>query len=250
MRAVLCARARSWGGKTLDAIGISSWYTALSDHTFPTVFVRLSAGELAALLAGDRDADDARHTFVRLDAAIHALPGACVVGTDVCAPTDTVPGGRARPLHSGRAAWERLAASAKVREALRGGVTDRLVVRPYRRMDRTREFRLFIRDAQLLAMSQYCLERHFRRLARRVPQLWEQGREFAREIIPLLPAATLAVDVYLTSEGRFLIVDLNPWGPPTDPLLLRTWDRDWREPLGLRIIPEPVKMKGDVSVSF
>lgn len=230
--------------------GISTWYTALSDHTFPTVFLLLSPGEIAALLAADREADDARHTLVRLDAAMRALPGASVVGTDVCAPTDVLPRGRHRPLHAARTAWERLAASAKVRDALQSGAADRLIVRPYRRMDKTREFRLFVFEGRLAAMSQYCLERHFRRLAGRVSRLWEQGREFARVIIPLLPAPTLTVDVYLTSEGRFLIVDLNPWGPPTDPLLLHRWERDWHEPLGLRIIPEPVKMKGDVSVSF
>jgi len=60
----------------------------------------------------------------------------------------------------------------------------------------------------------------------------------------------LVVDVYFTSDDRVLIVDLNPWGDPTDPLLFKTWDRDWAEEAGIKLIPRPVKMKGEVSVSF
>jgi hypothetical protein len=58
------------------------------------------------------------------------------------------------------------------------------------------------------------------------------------------------VDVYLCSDASLLIVDLNRWGEDTDPKLLKTWDRNWDETVGLKLIPPPVAMKGDVSVSF
>ena len=47
-----------------------------------------------------------------------------------------------------------------------------------------------------------------------------------------------------------LIIDFNPWGEPTSPLIFRTWDRDWQEEAGIKIIEPPVQVGGDVNVSF
>ncbi|MFA5204488.1 MAG: hypothetical protein WC708_08815 [Lentisphaeria bacterium] len=229
---------------------ISSWYAALGDVTFPSVFVPLAPATVQALLAGDETAAAARAGLDALRQALSAFTGACVVNADVCAPVDS-PLYRPRSgLFAAATAWRLLAGSPRVQAALRDGQTTRLVVRPFRRMDRTREFRMFFFRGRLAAMSQYCLERHFRRLAGRVEEIAARGQEFAARLAPGLPADTLVADVYLTAEKRFLLVDLNPWGPPTDPLLLRSWDRDWTVPAGLKLIPPPIRMGGDVKVSF
>ena len=229
---------------------ISHWYADLGDCTFPTVFVRLSGAEIEALLSADSQSDAARKSMARLDLAIQSLPGASFVGADVCAPTDSPQYRHGHGLRTGRAAWELLAGSRKICDAFRAQATQRFTVRPFRRMERTREFRMFICQRRLAAMSQYHLDGYAARLHARQAEIWSLAQAFAAEIIPWLAAENFAMDVYLTSDRQLLVVDLNPWGDPTSPLLLRGWDRDWTQEAGLKLIPKPVKMKGEISVSF
>ena len=230
---------------------VSQWYPALAVYSFPTLFVALSADERAALAAGQADGPAVAAVVRRLDRAIASLPGSCFVHADVCAPKDA-PGFAAHDgaVRRGAPAWALLASSERVRTAVRLGQTATLAVRPFRRMDHVREFRLFFKDRRVVAMSQMLLLRHFARLHGRQAELWQRANDLAAEIGARLPAADLVVDVYLTSRGALMLVDCNPWGPPTDPLLLRTWDQPWSPAPGLKLIPPPTKLKGDVSVSF
>lgn len=229
---------------------ISDWYDSFAEHTFPTVFVRLTAAEKDAMIRQDRDAAATAPLVERLAKAMNSLPGSSFVGADVCAPTDSPLFRPGRGTSSAGTAWQILAGSAKVRQAFQDGRTERLTVRPFRRMDRIREFRLFFSGRQLAGMSQYHLDRHVTRLDRRQVEIWDRAERFAAVVQPFLPADSMVMDVYLTSKAHFLIVDFNAWGAPTDPLLFRTWERDWSEVAGFRLIPPPVLMKGDVSVSF
>ena len=117
-------------------------------------------------------------------------------------------------------------------------------------MDVTREYRLFIREGKLLAMSQYWLIRHFRRLVKLKDTYWSKAEKFVNEIAPILEMRDCAMDIYFTASGKILIVDVNPWGPPTDPLMLNSWDRDWNNTSGCFIVPPPHTLSGDVNVSF
>ena len=231
-------------------IPISDWYKDLGQFSFPTVFVALRSSEIEALLEGDDGGNDARQAIARVQQAIHDLPGSAFVSADVCAPTDSEKFTKGASVSYGRVAWRLLAASAKVKEAFRNGQTRHLAVRPFRRMNKTREFRLFFFGRKLVGMSQYNLERHFGRLAKREKELWRRAQKFASTVADFLPLDNVVVDVYFTSDDRVLIVDLNPWGPPTEALLFRTWDRDWEGDPGIKLIPRPLKMKGEISVSF
>ncbi len=236
---------------------ISSWYDRLGYHSFPTVFVGLRADQKTALLeAAGRDVVDSPTSSVEksvaaaLQKAIRALPGSCFVGADVCAPTDSPLFAESASVSNGDRAWQMLTSSPKVRQALQQDQTSRLTVRPFRNMNRIREFRLFLYDRELVAMSQMNLERHFKRFARRHDQLWGQGCELATAFRDGLPADHAVVDIYFCSNGDALLVDMNQWGEPTDPLLLRTWDQDWTARPGLKLIAPPLDLSGDVSVSF
>jgi hypothetical protein len=231
-------------------IPISDWYAALGQFSFPTVFIELTQDEIEALVAEEMDSPAAKTVAARIQQAIHALPGSCFVAADVCAPTDSESFGAGPSVSYGRAAWRLLASSEKVRNAFGQGLTRRITVRPYRRMNKTREYRMFFSQRELVAMSQYCLERHFGRLAKRDKEIWRRGQKFAAQIKAFMSRDNVVVDVYYTSDNQVLIVDLNPWGPPTDPLLLKTWERDWETEIGVKLIPKPVKMKGEISVSF
>ena len=171
--------------------------------------------------------------------------------SDCCAPTDTERFELKRgAVFSPESTWKYLALSGKVRQAAAEGKAEYICLRPFRRMNRTREFRLFIRDGKLNAMSQYHLIRHFRRLEGVRNSFWEQAADFVDRIAWLLPLKTLVMDIYFTSSGKILIIDLNPWGEPTDPLLLQSWERDWSVPAGIVLMDPPTRIYGDVNVSF
>lgn len=237
-------------GGTADVIPISLWYPRLGQFSFPTVFIELNHEEVAAFLRGETESAPAAAVTGRIQQAIKALPGSAFVACDVCAPTDNEKFAKSPSVAYGRVAWRLLTTSDKVTAAFRDETTNRIVVRPYRRMNRTREFRLFFAGRQLKAMSQYNLDRHFARLAKQEKRLWRRMTRFAGDVGTFLPRQDLVMDVYLTSDDQVLIIDLNPWGPPTDPLLLKSWDQDWDKQHGVCLLPRPIKMKGEISVSF
>lgn len=228
---------------------VSDWYPTFGYLTFPTIFVGVTDAEAKTLAAAESGAAQ-RSLIKKLHAAIKSTPGSAFVQTDVCSPKDASAFARGKgAVRSGNAAWHLLADSAASKDALHCGVR-KLCVRPFRRMDTIREFRLFIRDGRLLGISQMNLTRHFARLDGRRKEIAQKADKLVAEMHEIQPLEAVAIDVYLTSSGELLVVDFNPWGAPTDPLLLRSWDRDWSEPVGLKLIEKPTKLGGDVEVSF
>jgi hypothetical protein len=226
---------------------ISHWYNALGDFTFPTLFLRLHTEELAFILSKNTSAEN--NLVERIEKAIDSLPKPAFVGLDSCSPDDSPSFAKKKSLTSGKAAIELLKSSPKVKNALESGMDETIAIRPFRRMDQTREFRLFIYDGKLVGMSQRHLIRHFRRLDGRRDELWQKANQFFDSINSLLKFSQQVIDIYFTSEGNILIVDMNDW-EKSDPLLFRKWDRDWSAVVGLKLMSEPIQLKGDVKVSF
>ena len=229
--------------------GISDWYISLGDFTFPTVFAKLSEAEKQIFVSDSANADTVSNLIKRIDRAITALPGACFIGLNTCAPDDAPVFQRKKSHSSGKTAIDLLKNSQKVKSALNDSTDDTLAIRPYRRMDKTREFRLFVFKGKLSGMSQRNLIRHFRRLDSKREEYWDRAQAFFNEISALVEFENIVIDIYFTSDGSVLIVDMNEW-EKCDPLLFRKWDRDWSETAGLKLMSEPIKMNGDVKVSF
>ena len=237
---------------------IPGWYQPLSPYTFETRFVKLRTDAIAALAETansgteiSMDCEMSKQVIADLRPVMARVSGNCFVSVDCCAPTDTerfkVKGGA---VYSAKSAWYYLSHSFKVAKAAASGAVEYVCIRPYRHISKAREFRLFVHDGKLSAMSQYNLVRHFRRLEGERDKYWQMAENFVNEIIWLLPIKTLVIDVYITSSKKVMIIDLNPWGKPTSPLLLNTWDRNWTEVTGLHLIPPPTKIGGTVKVSF
>ncbi len=230
---------------------VPEWYPALAAHTFVTSFVKLHPEAVRLLAEGEEDKDISRQVIRDLRLPMSGIRGNCFTSVDSCAPTDTERFRLKRgAVYSPLSAWKFLCRSEKVRHAAKRGEVSCICLRPFRRMNRTREFRLFIRDGELAAMSQYNLIRHFRRLDGIRDELLKRAEKFFRDVKWLLPEKTLVMDIYFTSDGNTLIIDLNPWGAPTDPLLLQSWDRDWSKPAGLVLMAPPASLSGEVHVSF
>ena len=243
---------------TDEFLRMPNWYLPLAPYTMPTVFVRLRPEAVAALAAGadggekvSLKSDVSRQVIRDLSEPMKHIPGSCFPVVDVCAPTDTerfeVKGGA---VHSARSAWFYLTQSEKVAKAAAAGQVSYIGLRPFRKVNRTREFRLFIFKRQLVAMSQYHLTRHFRRLEGFRKKYWQAAQVFVSRLAWRLEVESLVMDIYITSKNEILIFDLNPWGEPTDPLLLKSWERDWSVVSGLELMAPPLAIKGDVKVSF
>ena len=242
--------------ETKNFLSIPGWYPRLGAYAPFTTFVALPEEAQRYLASTERDTfEGARALEERMvelfKRPLEAFSGYVFVSVDCCAPTDTE---RFREHYGAvrRAAqvWNILCASEKVRRSAAKGEVSCVCMRPYHRMNVTREFRLFIRNGGLVAMSQYHLIRHFRRLEGVREKYWTIAAKLIGMIGWMLQEQNLVMDVYISSDDRIRIVDLNPWGPPTDPLLLRSWDRDWSVPAGLVLMDPPAKISGSVDVSF
>ena len=236
-----------------DFCRVVNWYPVLGEHALLTGFLKLTAADVKLLADGIGDGEAVKDVVDRLRKIMRGGTfDNYFVSCDLCSPTDTERFEAKRgAVHSAESAWYFLAASAKVQQAAQQGEVEYLAVRPFVRIDRTREFRLFINDGELRAMSQYNLVRHFRRLEGIKDELWQSVNAWFEKVKAQLPVKNITMDIFLESDDRTVkIVDINPWGEPTDPLLLRTFEQDWSQTMGIKLMLPPKKISGDVAVSF
>lgn len=241
-----------------DFLKMPNWYPALASFALKTSFVKLPPAAVKALADGvgngekcDMESEISRQVINELALVMDNITGNSFVNVDLCAPTDTERFAEKRgAVYSANSAWFYLTRSEKVARSAAAGEVEYICVRPFRRVNSAREFRLFIKDGALAAASQYNLDRHYRRLEGVRDKYWQLLLDFVNSNIWKLPVKTLVMDVYITSKDEILVFDLNPWGEPTAPLLLRSWERDWQEQGGLVLMDPPTAISGDVKVSF
>ena len=235
----------------MNVFRMPEWYPKLKNDCFPTVFLELDADELEMLKEGQTEGEALKVLLPELKRMMSSFPGAKFLSVDTVAPTDTDRFHEKRgAVHSAASAWKVLASSEKVRGAAAAGLVSGICIRPFRRMQPAREFRLFIKDRKLVGMSQYWLIRHFRRLPGRQEKYWKLADALVERIASQLPVPDLAADIYFKKDSEILIIDLNPWGAPTDPLMYNTWDRDWSQPGKCEIVPPPHIVTGNVDVAY
>ena len=240
-----------------DFLKIPNWYPYLAVHAFPTAFVRLRPEAVAFLAASEEERKSFSKTVSRqvisdLRTPMSKIPGNCFTSVDMCSPTDTERFRKKKgAVYSPESAWKFLTLSEKVRKSAQAEEVNFVCLRPFRRITKAREFRLFIYEGKLAAMSQYWLIRHFPLLDKRGKRYWKMAEKLISSIVWQLPVSSFVMDIYITSDEEILIIDLNPWGSPTDPLLLRKWEReDWDALPGLQIMAPPTRISGEVHVSF
>ena len=239
-----------------DFCRLPVWYPALAEWTFPTLFVRLR-DEAVKYLAAD---DEVRASFPEevvnevkseLDKAMKKGFGSHFISVDCCSLTDTERfESKGGSIHSAESAWKYICSSEKVRSDAKAGKVRHICIKPYRNITLAREFRLFVVNGKLAAMSQYNLLRHYFRLDGVKDEYLKMAEDFVAATAWKIPLEKVVIDIYITSSDKIMVVDLNPWGEPTDPLLLRTWERDWSVPAGICLMDLPRKISGDVNVSF
>ena len=235
-----------------DAFRVQNYYQKLSHCTLPAEFVRLQPDEAAALAAGETEGEVVKGIIRKISEAMRSFRGKRFISVDFCAPTDCPRylSSKHGSVASAESGWYSLVTSPKIREMAAAGLVECICIRAFRTFDVPREFRLFVKNGKLAAMSQRFLIRHFRRLEKRTEEYWDLADEFIQSVSGLLPEQDIVVDIYITSRKKVIMLDLNPWGEPTDPLMMASWNRDLSAPLGCLIVPPPHMISGDVNVSF
>ena len=132
-----------------------------------------------------------------------------------------------------------------------------LVLRKWCNLYPSMEFRCFVRQDELLAISQRNHSQHYPHLA--IDMTWIQTRilDFFYNTIQHIYAHdaihNYVMDVYLDKKQRVWLVDFNVWGRSTDPLLF-----EWSELISLdmeddpyfRIVDTPHQIRQDPLASY
>lgn len=110
-----------------------------------------------------------------------------------------------------------------------------LVLRKWANLYESQEFRCFVRENHLVAVSQRHADQHFEHLTKEKDEILELINDFLQEhVIGTFSGGRLSsfvVDVYVDRHDRVWIVDFNVWGDRTDSLLF-TWEelQIWHAP--------------------
>jgi hypothetical protein len=103
----------------------------------------------------------------------------------------------------------------------------KLIVREFVDMDPAYEFRGFVHNKKLTALSQYFSDSSFSYVTSNTNSIPDRAREFfTANIAPLLPDthANCILD-FVVAPGRVYVVELNPWSIRTGPCLF-DWEAD------------------------
>lgn len=222
-----------------------AWPQALRRLSFASTLVRLTAEERDLMLdAWGGEDEGARAAFdklgplaERLDDPIGRFPAGAFVKLGSRSPKDV---GDPSPILSGRQALGRLLLSERVFEdLLNAHHTDYLpcvVVREFdTRLAMAEEWRAFVRGGKVRAVSQYDYWHFQAGLAEKLPSIQFAFGQFWKDLRPALHLEDVVVDLWV-HEGptravggiqetawHVRLVELNPWGPWTDPCLCQ-WE--------------------------
>lgn len=113
-----------------------------------------------------------------------------------------------------------LKASDFISHDLLNGATE-LVLRKWHNIDPSMEFRLFIKDGQIVGISQRDIYNYYTFLVENADSIWERITSFYSSL-PAFHENNYVIDVYLDQSYSY-IIDFNFWGEETDSLLFK-WE--------------------------
>lgn len=99
-----------------------------------------------------------------------------------------------------------------------------LVLRKWANLMSGMEFRCFVRESKLVAVCQRIINQYYDYLEDQKDNIGTEIHSFLNEnVIQKFQNHNYVVDIYKNQEGDFWIIDFNPWGPMTNPLLF-SWE--------------------------
>lgn len=99
-----------------------------------------------------------------------------------------------------------------------------LVLRRWQEMLSSTEFRCFVKKGHIIAISQRDTASHYPYIAQNYDEIHSQIKEFFhKKISGKFPDNNYVFDIFIKTSKLIKLVDFNPFGDVTDPLLF-TWD--------------------------
>eukprot|EP00586_Coscinodiscus_wailesii_P021958 CAMPEP_0172495964 /NCGR_PEP_ID=MMETSP1066-20121228/79761_1 /TAXON_ID=671091 /ORGANISM="Coscinodiscus wailesii, Strain CCMP2513" /LENGTH=322 /DNA_ID=CAMNT_0013267995 /DNA_START=126 /DNA_END=1094 /DNA_ORIENTATION=+ len=99
-----------------------------------------------------------------------------------------------------------------------------LVLRKWCHLHRSMEFRCFVKNHQLIAISQRDHTQYYPHLSSSLPRIRDLIHfEFHENIKSRFVLSCYVVDLYIDTRGKVWVLDFNVWGEQTDSLLF-SWD--------------------------
>ncbi|CAF3839508.1 unnamed protein product [Rotaria magnacalcarata] len=106
-----------------------------------------------------------------------------------------------------------------------------LVLREWSALQPSKEFRCFIKNNQIIAISQRDSENYYEFIGATADQIVSNIVAFFHNNIQnKFPSTDFVIDIYRKDSNKLYIIDFNPWGPMTDSLLF-----DWPELVNLSL---------------
>ncbi|CAF1440095.1 unnamed protein product [Rotaria sordida] len=106
-----------------------------------------------------------------------------------------------------------------------------LVLRKWSALQPSKEFRCFVKNHRIIAISQRDSENYYEFIEPVADQIITNIVEFFNTHIQnKFPSGDYVVDIYRKDSNKLYIIDFNPWGPMTDSLLF-----DWPDILTLSL---------------
>lgn len=100
-----------------------------------------------------------------------------------------------------------------------------IVLRKWINIDPWREFRCFVRDGELVGISQYFYQSYFPEIIENKEDIEKVIKDKVKAIRNLLPTDTVIVDFVYNDDKTTTIIEFNPYDIDTDPCLFN-WKQD------------------------
>ncbi|CAM2708411.1 unnamed protein product [Rotaria socialis] len=106
-----------------------------------------------------------------------------------------------------------------------------LVLREWSALQPSKEFRCFVKNNQIVAISQRDSENYYEFIGATADQIVSNIVAFFHNNIQnKFPSTDFVIDIYRKDSNKLYIIDFNPWGPMTDSLLF-----DWPDLVNLSL---------------
>ncbi|XP_070559091.1 translation initiation factor eIF2 assembly protein-like isoform X1 [Ptychodera flava] len=116
-----------------------------------------------------------------------------------------------------------------------------LVLRKWRNVIEGMEFRVFVRNRNIIGISQRHYTNHYPHIDKMKVEIQQEIEDFFKEHIQqTFPDDNFIMDVYRRKEECILVIDFNPFGESTDPLLY-----SWEELHASNDVPVAVPLAED-----
>jgi D123 len=217
---------------------LENWPAALSELSIAQVDIPLSRQDIFAIGTNMLDwfeafgetTVDPTSLIQRVDDAVKAFPNGAFVRLGSRSPKDAFVRAEQFRVRSGAEAFTVLTAGseriyADLQAALTFEYIPHIFVREWTDIPKCSEFRCFMRDRQLVGISQYFYRHQFSEIADDKNRIREAIEEFFVKFKTVCHLDTVCFDVFLTADENSgyvpRLVEINPFPGWTDPCLFK-----------------------------